>query len=77
MTWKLNLKKCLAEKDSYILNLENKIKDMDSNFEVQNLKIKSLEKSNQEIVVLLAQFKENMSNNDKLPIWIQILKSKI
>ena len=53
-------------KDSYILNLENKVKDMDSNFEVQNLKIMSLENSNQEIMKELAQFLETISNNDKL-----------
>ena len=40
----VTMKKCLAGKYSYILNLTNKVKDMDSNFEVQNLKIMSLEK---------------------------------
>ena len=62
----VTMKKCLAEKDSYIVNLENKVKDMDSNFEAQNLKIKNLENSNQEIMKELAKFKENMSNNDNL-----------
>ena len=38
----VTMKKCLAEKDSYIVNLENKVKDMDSNFEAQHLKIKNL-----------------------------------
>lgn len=63
----VTMKKCLAEKDSYILTLEHNVKDMDLNFEVKILKIKSLEKTNQEIVILLAQFKENMSSNEKLP----------
>jgi archaellum component FlaC len=52
------LKQCLVEKDSYISNLENKPKDMDSKIEAQGLQIKTLESTTEENIKQIENFKE-------------------
>ena len=67
------MKKCLVEKDLYISDLENKINVMDSNFEAQNIKIENLEKANQQNVMELSKFNENIANDEKS---IEVVKEK-
>ena len=59
------MKKCLVDKDSYISNLEDKIKNMDSKFEEQNLKIISLENTTKENMMEIVNLKKTFSNYEK------------
>ena len=81
------VKECLLEKDTYISTLENKIKELEEDNNLQNLKIDKLEKDNEENIKSinflsdqLSKFKKHMLtksiNTFKCSKWFFEAKSE-